>query len=88
MRNARLCAAYQTVLAGANRLDFDDLLLATVRTLHEHPDARRAAGDRFPRVLVDEFQEIPDAVRQPRIGTSRGPSDRRGNRSGSAWQCH
>ncbi len=57
MRNARLCAAYQTVLAEANRLDFDDLLLATVRTLHEHPDARRAAGDRFPRVLVDEFQD-------------------------------
>ncbi|GEM_PF-4077049 len=57
MRNARLCAAYQTVLVEANRLDFDDLLLATVRTLHEHADARRAAGDRFPRVLVDEFQD-------------------------------
>ena len=57
VRNARLCAAYQTVLAEANGLDFDDLLLATVRTLHEHPDARRAAGDRFPRVLVDEFQD-------------------------------
>ena len=57
VRNARLCAAYQTVLAEANRLDFDDLLLATVRTLHEHPDARRAASDRFPRVLVDEFQD-------------------------------
>ena len=57
MRNARLCAAYQTVLAEANGLDFDDLLLATVRTLHEHPDARRAASDRFPRVLVDEYQD-------------------------------
>ena len=56
VRNARLCAAYQTVLAEANRLDFDDRLLATVRTLHEHPNARRAAGDRFPRVLVDEYQ--------------------------------
>ena len=41
VRNARLCAAYQTVLAEANGLDFDDLLLATVRTLHEHPAARR-----------------------------------------------
>ena len=57
VRNARLCAAYQTALAEANGLDFDDLLLATVRTLHEHPDARRAAGDRFPRVLVDEYQD-------------------------------
>ncbi len=57
VRNARLCASYQTVLAEANGLDFDDLLLATVRTLHEHLDARRAAGDRFPRVLVDEFQD-------------------------------
>ena len=57
VRNARLCAAYQTALAETNGLDFDDLLLATVRTLHEHPDARRAAGDRFPRVLVDEYQD-------------------------------
>ena len=57
VRNARLCAVYQTALAEANGLDFDDLLLATVRTLHEHPDARRAAGDRFPRVLVDEYQD-------------------------------
>ena len=57
VRNARLCAAYQAALAEANGLDFDDMLLATVRTLHEHPDARRAVGDRFPRVLVDEYQD-------------------------------
>ena len=57
VRDARLCTAYQAALAEANGLDFDDMLLATVGTLDEHPDARRAVGDRFPRVLVDEYQD-------------------------------
>ncbi len=78
VRNARLCAVYQTALAEANGLDFDDLLLATVRTLHEHPDARRAAGDRFPRVLVDEYQDtnLPQyvLVRQLAEGHNDRPS--------------
>ena len=56
-RNARLAAAYQTALAEAASLDFDDLLLGAVRLLHEHPDARRAAGERFRRILVDEYQD-------------------------------
>ena len=56
-RNARLAAAYQTALAEAGSLDFDDLLLGAVRLLHEHPDARRAAGERFRRILVDEYQD-------------------------------
>ena len=56
-RNARLAAAYQTALAEAASLDFDDLLLGAVRLLHEHADARRAAGERFRRILVDEYQD-------------------------------
>ena len=56
-RNARLAAAYQTALAEAASLDFDDLLLGAVRLLHEHPHARRAAGERFRRILVDEYQD-------------------------------
>ena len=56
-RNARLAAAYRTALAEAASLDFDDLLLGAVRLLHEHSHARRAAGERFRRILVDEYQD-------------------------------
>ena len=56
-RNTQLAAAYQTALSEANSLDFDDLLLGAVRTLHEHPAARAAASGRFPRILVDEYQD-------------------------------
>jgi DNA helicase-2/ATP-dependent DNA helicase PcrA len=56
-RNAQLAAAYQAALDEANGLDFDDMLLCAVRLLHESAEARRAAGDRFPRILVDEYQD-------------------------------
>ena len=38
-------------------LNFQDLLLRTARMLREHPEVRRHFADRFPRVLVDEFQD-------------------------------
>ena len=56
-RNARLAAAYQAALAESGGLDFDDMLLGAVRLLHESPETRRAAGDRFPKILVDEYQD-------------------------------
>ena len=73
VRNARLAATYQTALAEAKRLDFDDLLLGAVHTLHEHPDARRAAGERFPRVLVDEYQDtnLPQYVLVRQLSENR-----------------
>lgn len=72
-RNARLAAAYQAALAEANGLDFDDMLLGAVRLLHESPDARRAAGERFPRVLVDEYQDtnLPQYVLVRQIAEGR-----------------
>ncbi|MYD87559.1 MAG: AAA family ATPase [Acidobacteria bacterium] len=72
-RNARLAAAYQAALAGQGGLDFDDMLLGAVRLLHESPDARRAAGDRFPRVLVDEYQDtnLPQYVLVRQIAEGR-----------------
>ena len=33
------------------------MLLGAVRLLHESPETRRAAGDRFPKILVDEYQD-------------------------------
>jgi DNA helicase-2/ATP-dependent DNA helicase PcrA len=48
---------YQDRLVQANALDFDDLLLETVR-LFEHDDRVRAAyNERIQHILVDEYQD-------------------------------
>ena len=72
-RNAKLATAYQTALAEQGGLDFDDMLLGAVRLLHESPEARRAAGQRYPRVLVDEYQDtnLPQYVLVRQIAEGR-----------------
>ncbi len=73
-RNARLAGAYQAALAEVGGLDFDDLLLAAVGALDSHPPARRAAAERFPRILVDEYQDtnLPQYVLVRQISEGRG----------------
>ncbi len=39
------------------RLTFQDLLLLAARLLRDRPDARRELAERYPRLLVDEFQD-------------------------------
>ncbi|MDP3177225.1 MAG: UvrD-helicase domain-containing protein [Spirochaetaceae bacterium] len=39
------------------QLDFDDLIFAARNLLRDHDDVRRALGQRFAHVLVDEFQD-------------------------------
>jgi ATP-dependent exoDNAse (exonuclease V) beta subunit len=39
------------------QLDFDDLIFAARDLLRSHEDVRRALGQRFAHVLVDEFQD-------------------------------
>ncbi|MEY9772134.1 ATP-dependent exoDNAse (exonuclease V) beta subunit [Sinorhizobium fredii] len=39
------------------QLDFDDLIFAARDLLRDHGEVRRALGQRFARVLVDEFQD-------------------------------
>jgi superfamily I DNA/RNA helicase len=50
-------ARYQAELKTLNAVDFDDLLLLTVRLLREHHDVRARWQDRFRFLLVDEFQD-------------------------------
>ncbi|MBN9179076.1 MAG: UvrD-helicase domain-containing protein, partial [Microbacterium sp.] len=38
-------------------LDFDDLLIRAARMLRAHEDVRRALGERYLHILVDEFQD-------------------------------
>ena len=54
---ARVQARYSEVLESAGALDFDDLLLRAVTLLEGHPDVRRAWGQRFRYLLVDEYQD-------------------------------
>jgi DNA helicase-2/ATP-dependent DNA helicase PcrA len=54
---ARVAARYQEILAAANALDFDDLLLRTVALLDRDLAVRVAYQRRFRYVLVDEYQD-------------------------------
>lgn len=48
---------YQTGLVEANALDFDDLILLTVRLLAEHPDVLEQYQETFRYIMVDEYQD-------------------------------
>ena len=50
-------ARYQVQLKQLNAVDFDDLLLLTVKLLAEHPDVRERWRKRFRYIMVDEFQD-------------------------------
>jgi len=54
---AQVYAEYQRRLLDANAVDFDDLLVLTVRLFREHPDVLARWQQRFTHVLVDEFQD-------------------------------
>ena len=53
----RAYVEYENRLRAANALDFDDLILMTVKLFKEHPDALEYYQKRFKYVLVDEYQD-------------------------------
>ena len=53
----RLYFQYETNMRRRNAVDFDDLLGLTVRLLSTVPEAREAYQQRFPFILVDEYQD-------------------------------
>lgn len=52
---------YQERLKEANALDFDDLLYLTVRLFQEHPDLLASYQQRWPYLLIDEYQDTNQA---------------------------
>ncbi len=56
-RTAEVYREYQTRLARAGAMDFDDLLTWTVSLFRQHPDVLARYQDRFEHVLVDEYQD-------------------------------
>lgn len=54
---AKLYREYERRLWEADALDFDDLILHTVRLLLEQPEAREYWQNKFRYVLIDEYQD-------------------------------
>lgn len=50
-------ARYQKELKNMNAVDFDDLLLLTVKLLGEHAEVRQKWQQRFRYIMIDEFQD-------------------------------
>jgi DNA helicase-2/ATP-dependent DNA helicase PcrA len=54
---AHVFQIYRQELRKANALDFDDLLLETVRLLRDAPEVRERYQRRFQYLLIDEYQD-------------------------------
>ncbi len=54
---ARVFRMYDQRLNTANALDFDDLLIKTVKLLRTSAETREKYNDRFKYILVDEYQD-------------------------------
>ena len=54
---AKIYYRYQTKLRKNNTVDFDDIILNTVKILSENPDVLSKYQDKFQYILVDEYQD-------------------------------
>ena len=54
---ARVYGYYQNALKSANAVDFDDLILLTVRLFQEHPQVLEHYQNRYRYIMVDEYQD-------------------------------
>jgi len=57
MKAAEVYPLYQHSLKTSNALDFDDLLIMTVRLLKESKSVLERYSNQFQQILVDEFQD-------------------------------
>jgi superfamily I DNA/RNA helicase len=48
---------YESALHACNAVDFDDLILLTLRLFKEHPEALAACRAKYQYVMVDEYQD-------------------------------
>jgi DNA helicase-2/ATP-dependent DNA helicase PcrA len=71
----RLFRAYQRECRKRRLLDFEDLLTSAVKMLHEHPELLERYRERFPHVLVDEYQDLNLAQERlvELVATGRNP---------------
>jgi superfamily I DNA/RNA helicase len=48
---------YESALRACNAVDFDDLILLTLKLFKEHPDSLEVCRKKFRYVMVDEYQD-------------------------------
>jgi DNA helicase-2/ATP-dependent DNA helicase PcrA len=54
---AKIYARYETLRKKAGALDFDDLLIETVRLLRDQPEIREKWRKHFKHIFIDEYQD-------------------------------
>ena len=57
----RIYERYQDKLFAANAMDFDDIIINTVKLFKSHPDVLEQYSRRFEYVCVDEYQDTNEA---------------------------
>jgi DNA helicase II / ATP-dependent DNA helicase PcrA len=70
---ARLFEAYGAATRRERLLDFDDLIVLAVRLLEGHPEVRARYAERFPWVMVDEYQDT-NLAQERMVELLAGPS--------------
>ena len=58
---AQIFDGYEAELSRNNAMDFDDMLLITVKLLQQNPHVLQRYHQQFKHILVDEFQDTNDA---------------------------
>ncbi len=81
---AELYAEYERTKKQAEALDFDDLLLETVRLFRDAPEVRARWQEKFKHILIDEYQDTNAA--QYAIVKSLVGADRNICVVGDDWQ--
>ncbi len=49
---------YESLKSAANAIDFEDMIIYAANLFETHSDVRQTYRDRYPYLLVDEFQDI------------------------------
>ena len=58
---ARIYGRYQQMLKDANALDFDDIILLTVKLFQQFPEVLQKYQSRYRYIMVDEYQDTNHA---------------------------
>ena len=61
---AKIFEYYENSLNNNNAIDFDDMLMLTVKLLEQNPTVRKKYYDKFQHILVDEYQDTNQAQYQ------------------------
>lgn len=57
VKTAKIFARYEKLKDESNALDFDDLLIRTVKLFQDNPEVRKKWQQKFQHILIDEYQD-------------------------------